>query len=167
MTGHRSSARPPAVPSAPFCPPLSRVRRQCAWRPWRTGGQKEQILSAYDRPCPHLAAGARQNKQRSWRTRALFVRRWPARGSCPTAARPAPWCSTVGYSCELRERHGPPQTLSAEACFRASPPLPQSLPGIRGLRGERSWSSSWSARVSAGTAVFAFSPRRPSKVAAQ
>src|SRR5438445_2656401 len=31
----------------------------------------------------------------------------------------------------------PPRTPSAEACFRASPPLPQSLPGMRGLRGER------------------------------
>src|SRR5207244_13126005 len=28
--------------------------------------------------------------RRSWRTRARFVRRWPARFSCPTAARPSP-----------------------------------------------------------------------------
>src|SRR5207237_7821632 len=90
--------RAPRGPSSSFCPPLSTVRRQIRWRSWRTRGQSNTILSAYDRLCPDLAAGGRQNKQRSWRTRALFVRRWPARGSWPTAARSAPWCSTVGYS---------------------------------------------------------------------
>ena len=42
--------------SSPFCPPLSRVRRQCAWRCWRTSGRSERVLSVYDRPCPPLSS---------------------------------------------------------------------------------------------------------------
>src|SRR5438128_2655666 len=104
------------------------------------GGQAGQATGL----CPRMTAFVRlwplelaKTSSALGGSRALFVRRWPARGSCPTGARPAPRCSTVGYSTSFRERHGPPRTLSAEACFRASPPLPQSLPGIRGLRGER------------------------------
>ena len=40
--------------------------------PWRTSGQSNRVLSAYDRACPSLAAGARQGKQRSWRTLERF-----------------------------------------------------------------------------------------------
>ena len=70
---------PTTVPSSPFRPPLSMVRRQFAWRPWRRSGQSNRVLSAYDRPWPSLATGTRQRKQRSWRIKGLFVRRWPAR----------------------------------------------------------------------------------------
>src|SRR5207253_11101599 len=92
------SLRVAREPSSPFCPPLSAVRRQFSWRSWWTSGPSNRLVSAYDRLCPALAAGARQNKRRSWWIESAFVRRWPARASCPTAARPAPWCSTVGYS---------------------------------------------------------------------
>jgi hypothetical protein len=61
-----------AVTSSPFCPPLSVVRRQSAWRSWQTSGQSNRVVSAYDRLCPSLAAGARQSKQRSWRTKSAF-----------------------------------------------------------------------------------------------
>src|SRR5438128_5055210 len=53
MTGHRSSARPPAVPSAPFCPPLSRVRRQCALA--ILGGQAARARGF----CPSMTAPVR------------------------------------------------------------------------------------------------------------
>src|SRR5438552_2428021 len=72
----RSSGR---GPSSPFCPPLSTVRRQCTWRPWRTSGQSNRIVSAYDRPCPPLSAGGRQASSAPGGPRALFVRSWPAR----------------------------------------------------------------------------------------
>ena len=82
--------RAPREPSSPFCPRLAAVRRQSAMAVLANKRPEQGVVSAYDRPCPSLAAGARQSKRCSWRTRALFVRRWPARGSCPTAARPAP-----------------------------------------------------------------------------
>ena len=74
-----------------FCPPLSRVRRHfhLSLAVLATSGPSNRVLSVHDRPCPSLAAGPRQSKQRCWRTKRALVRRWPARVSCPMAARPS------------------------------------------------------------------------------
>ena len=70
FTFPRRSLRAPREPSLQFCPPVAAVRRQYAWRPWRTSGQSNRIVSTYDGPCPALAAGTRLGKQRSWRTKS-------------------------------------------------------------------------------------------------
>src|SRR5207244_12497494 len=64
------------VTAAPFCPPLTRVRRQIRYA---TFGAQATWRA---RLCPHRTASvrpwppaARQSKQRPWRTRSAFVRR--------------------------------------------------------------------------------------------
>ena len=70
FTFPRRSLRAPREPSLQFCPPVAAVRRQSAWRSWRTSGQSNRIVATYDGPCPALAAGTRLGKQRSWRTKS-------------------------------------------------------------------------------------------------
>src|SRR5438034_8999142 len=89
------------------------------WRSWRTSGQSKRVVSAYDRPCPSLAAGARQSKRCSWRTRRFCPPLASARLLSDGSAAGAPVIHGWLF-CELRES-------LARACGRSKAGRPLAL----------------------------------------